>query len=94
MSGKKETAKNILEIGVGAGGSIKLWKDYFKTATIWGFDKVDDIDPVHHSLYDDERVRLVLTIDAYDIKFINKLPKVNFDFIIDEILIVSFLAIN
>ena len=27
---KKETAKNILEIGIHGGGSIKLWHDFFK----------------------------------------------------------------
>ena len=35
LKNKKNTAKNILEIGIGDfgeknGGSIKLWKDYFK----------------------------------------------------------------
>ena len=40
---KKDIAKNILEIGIGDfgeknGGSIKLWKDYFTNATIYGLD--------------------------------------------------------
>jgi hypothetical protein len=33
---KKETAQNILEIGIQNGGSsIKLWRDYFINATIY-----------------------------------------------------------
>ena len=40
LSPKKDTAKNILEIGIGDyrvknGGSVKLWKDYFTNATIF-----------------------------------------------------------
>lgn len=39
---KKETAKNVLEIGICHGGSIKLWSDYFSNATVYGIDiKVD-----------------------------------------------------
>ena len=26
---KKETAKNVLEVGIFLGGSIKLWSDFF-----------------------------------------------------------------
>ncbi len=35
---KKETAQNILEIGIQNGGSIKLWRDYFLNVTIYGLD--------------------------------------------------------
>ena len=36
---KKETAKHVLEVGVCLlGGSIKLWSDYFKNATVYGLD--------------------------------------------------------
>ena len=37
---KKLTSKNILEIGIFNGGSIKLWNDYFTNATIYGLDVV------------------------------------------------------
>ena len=42
---KKETAQNILEIGIQNGGSIKLWRDYFINATIYGLDIIH-IDPI------------------------------------------------
>ena len=33
LESKKETAKNVLEIGIYyTGGSIKLWNDFFTTA--------------------------------------------------------------
>ena len=34
----KDRAKNILEIGIHAGGSIKLWHDYFVNANIYAVD--------------------------------------------------------
>lgn len=38
LESKQATAKNILEIGIGHGGSIKLWNDYFPNADIFGLD--------------------------------------------------------
>lgn len=32
---KKETAKNVLEVGIYNGGSIKLWSDYFTNANVY-----------------------------------------------------------
>ena len=31
----KDSAKSVLEVGVSKGGSIKLWKDYFKCVYLW-----------------------------------------------------------
>ena len=30
LVGKKETAKNVLEVGIYGGGSIKLWSDFLQ----------------------------------------------------------------
>jgi len=38
FSSRRDTAKNILEIGIWDGGSIKLWHDYFANANIYGID--------------------------------------------------------
>ena len=38
LSPIKDGAKNILEIGIYAGGSIKLWHDYFVNANIYAVD--------------------------------------------------------
>ena len=47
LVGKKETARNVLEIGIGDnypqynffnGGSIKLWHDFFTNATVHALD--------------------------------------------------------
>jgi len=39
----KESARAVLEVGVFKGGSIKLWHDYFKNASIYGCDISDNI---------------------------------------------------
>lgn len=67
---KKETAKNILEVGIGDfgpknGGSIKLWRDYFTNATIHALD-ILPIDRVIDDLINDPRVILYCQTNAYD----------------------------
>ncbi|MCM3541135.1 class I SAM-dependent methyltransferase [Priestia endophytica] len=72
---------NILEIGVGHGGSLQMWKHYFgDKATIFGLD----IDPLCKSL-EEEQVNIIIG-DQGDRSFWNitknSLPK--FDIIIDD----------
>ena len=91
LSPKKDTAKNILEIGIGDfkeknGGSIKLWKDYFPNAKIYALD----ILPKHRVLdeiINDKRVVLFTSTNAYDEKFFNEnfLNKnLKFDLLLDD----------
>lgn len=82
---KKFTAKNILEIGIWAGGSIKLWYDYFVNADIYALDclHIDEIWPgiKKNGIY------LYTSIDAYDETFFNDnfLNKnIKFDMILDD----------
>jgi len=88
---KKHTAKNVLEIGIGDfnpknGGSIKLWRDYFTNAIIYGLDILDR-NRVIDELLNDNRVKLYTSIDAYDSSFFhnNILDKnIKFDFLLDD----------
>ena len=57
LSDKKESAKNILEIGIQGGGSIKLWHDYFPNAVIYGADIMQP-ECVCEELLDKERIVL------------------------------------
>ena len=76
----RDTALNILEIGIQDGGSIKLWRDYFEVAHIYGVDidksPTDDIKQ-------DSRITLY-TSNAYDKQFISSLSNIKFDVIIDD----------
>ena len=88
---KKETAKNVLEVGIGDfkyknGGSIKLWRDFFTNATVYGLD-VLSIDRVIDELKNDLRVVLYMSTNAYDENifkniFLNK--NIKFDFMLDD----------
>ena len=82
---KKETAKNILEIGIFDGGSIKLWHDYFQNATVYGLD-VKKISETWDGIKNNKRIQLG-SFDAYNEKFfksqlLNK--NIKFDMMIDD----------
>ena len=88
---KKETAKNVLEVGIGDfgeknGGSIKLWRDFFTNATIHALD-ILPIDRVMDELLNDDRVILYTSSNAYDNEFftthfLNK--NIKCDFMLDD----------
>jgi len=88
---KKESAKNVLEIGIGDfgeknGGSINLWKNFFTNATIYGLD-ILPINRVMDELLNDNRVILYTSTDAYNSEFFisNFLNKnIKCDFMLDD----------
>ena len=85
LNGKKETAKNVLEVGVSSGGSIKLWHDYFTNATVYGLDIIP-LDIMLDEIKNKDRI-ILSQIDAYDESFFyNNLFKKNikFDFMLDD----------
>ena len=87
LSPIKDTAKNILEIGIGDfgsknGGSLLLWKSFFTNATIYGVDILSKT-RVLDELINDKSIQLYCETDAYDKNFIKKL-KVKFDFLLDD----------
>ena len=86
LNRKKYTAKNILEIGICNGGSIKLWHDYFENAKIYGLDIMNEIN-VWDELKNKERIILHTSVDAYNMNFYidNLLNKnIKFDMILDD----------
>ena len=83
---KKETAKNVLEIGIYDGGSIKLWNDFFTNANVYGLD-IRHIDTVWEDIKNNEKIILHTSIDAYNVEFfINNLlnKNIKFDFMLDD----------
>ena len=81
---KKDTAKNILEIGIDRGGSIKLWHDYFPNATIYGLD-IMPLRETWDQIRCEPRIKLG-RFDAYDDKFFNDnfFGKIKFDMMLDD----------
>ena len=100
LSPKRSTAKNILEIGIWHGGSVKLWHDYFHNANIHAID-IENIEtlvrrtkgeyPTVPNLIPDlinvPGIFLYTSCDAYDDVFFNSnfLDKGDkYDFILDD----------
>jgi cephalosporin hydroxylase len=86
LHNRKETATNVLEVGIDRGGSIKLWSNFFVNSTVYGVD-IMHIDNVWDEIKNKENIILYTSINAYDndffeINFLNK--NIKFDFIIDD----------
>ncbi len=86
LENKKNTAKNVLEVGILFGGSIKLWNDFFVNATVYALDIID-INHVWDDIRNKEKIILYTSTDAYDNDFFtnNFLNKnIKFDFMLDD----------
>lgn len=83
---KKETAKNVLEVGIYKGGSIKLWSDFFTNAKVYGLDIIN-IRDIWEGIKNKENIILHTSCDAYNIDFFtnNFLNKnIKCDFMLDD----------
>lgn len=85
LEDKKETAMNILEIGIERGGSIKLWYDFFINANIYAIDRIP-LNQIWEGINNKDRIKLYCN-DAYNENlfkenFLNK--NIKFDVIIDD----------
>jgi hypothetical protein len=83
---KKETAKNVLEVGISGGGSIKLWNDFFTNANVYGLD-IMPIDYVWEEIKNKEKIVLHTSVDAYNHDYFNTHllnSNVKFDFMLDD----------
>ena len=79
----RETALNVLEIGVQHGGSIDMWERFFPNAVIHGAD-IRDRRRVALEQGSDGRVRFHLG-DAYQKAFAaDHFPDTLFDFVLDD----------
>jgi len=85
LKNKKESAKNVLEIGIMYGGSIKLWNDFFTNATVYGLDIIH-IDYVWENIKNNNKIILHTSTDAYNTDFFNRtfLNQIKFDFMLDD----------
>lgn len=83
---KHNTAKHILEVGIWTGGSIKLWRDYFTNAVVYGLDILPH-SRVMDDLLNDDRIVLYTSTDAYNTAVFNErilAKNITFDFLLDD----------
>jgi len=93
LVGKKDTALNVLEIGIGDGGqgitnggSIKLWYDYFRNANVYALD-IQHIDAVWGEIRNNDRIILHTSVDAYTEEFVKTEfveKNIKFDMMLDD----------
>ena len=85
LKGKKNTAKNVLEIGIYRGGSLKLWNDYFTNATVYGID-IDDKHIMENTIINNDKIKLIINNGYNDTfvttEFVNN--NIKFDFMLDD----------
>jgi hypothetical protein len=80
---KKETAKNVLEVGICYGGSVELWTKYFNNATVWALDIMPEI-RIPEKLKNIDKVKLI-SGDAYSPFLFSALFRgKKFDVVIDD----------
>jgi|LakMenEpi03Aug12_release.lakeMendotaPanAssembly.Ray.scaffolds.fasta_scaffold196063_3 hypothetical protein len=80
LTPRKNDNIKILEIGIFAGDSLKLWEDFFPNAEIYGLDIVDYSKYIHS-----DRVKKYM-MNAYDESALSffKNKGIKFDIIIDD----------
>ena len=87
FNNKRYNATNVLEIGIYKGSSIKLWRDYFYNADIYGVD-INDISVINNKyILKDKNIKLFTNTDAYSYEFItqNFIDKnIKFDILIHD----------
>jgi len=78
FKGRRSKVRKVLEIGIWKGGSLRMWKDFFPKATIYGIDTCEDY------LFKEPRIKCFLC-DAGNKEELKKLPLgKDFDLIVDD----------
>jgi hypothetical protein len=80
----RQSAKNILEVGIRDGGSLKLWYDFFPNATIYGVDTMEEVKEIWSEI---KKPRIkILPHDAYDLNFLHAFTSsgTRFDMLLDD----------
>ena len=86
MSPLQNSAKNVLEVGICDGGSIRLWHDYFVNAHVYGLDVIEKPRETWFDIVNQPRITL-FSQNAYDSDFVTRefLDKgLKFDMILDD----------
>jgi cyclopropane fatty-acyl-phospholipid synthase-like methyltransferase len=69
LESKKESARNVLEVGVQRGGSINLWSKFFVNATVYGLDLCGPEYITCKEIITNDKIVLHMHKDAYDEEF-------------------------
>lgn len=70
--------EHVASIGYQKGGSLRMWKDFFVGATIYGFDNHPD------AIFQDERIETYLVDQTDKLSIESFCKEKSFDFILDD----------
>jgi len=84
FANKQHTARNVLEVGIYTGGSLKLWRDYFVNATVFGIDTRSTDLLSEFTLSFNELRMYQIYGDAYSDELVQSLKDSYYDIIIDD----------
>ena len=86
LSAKKDSARNVLEVGICHGGSIKLWSDYFPNAKTYGVDVWND-NQMWKEIKNKPNIQLYTSTDGYNPVFVKSAfidKDIKFDMALDD----------
>lgn len=75
----RRTAQTVLEIGIHTGDSIRMWRDYFINAHVYGIDVVDNCG----GLVGEDRITAMFR-DAYTKETVDSFGETRFDVIVED----------
>lgn len=70
---KRESVKKILEIGVGEGAGLRMWRDFFPNAMICGMDNQSN------RVFEDNRIKVYKGDQSIEEDLIDFMSEVDFD---------------
>ncbi len=79
---RREQVKNVLEVGVNYGPSLRMWKEYFPNAKIFGLDCAE-----HSMKYSEDRIQVIMADQGSAPSLYTALSVAgvqDYDFIIDD----------
>ena len=79
LNANRQIFKNILEIGVGRGCSLKMWKDYFPNATVFGIDILPSCKTIEC-----DRIKIFIGSQVDDAFLDKTTDGISFDLIVDD----------
>ncbi len=77
---KRDSVRKVLEIGVGEGAGLRMWRDFFPNATIYGAEQNPN------RIFKDERIETILCdqTSVTDLKELINQTGTDIDFVIDD----------
>lgn len=83
LHAKKDDVKHVLEIGVNAGSSLRMWKEFFPNANIVG------IDCEQRTMFSEDRIQTIMADQGSEVSLVMAMGMVDperpcFDLIIDD----------